>query len=73
MCQWYTPKTIVTFAYTYYSFSVMMKCWTLSPEDRPTFKELTSIIDKELQRAAGYLDLNMVLLPPANDEESDSD
>ena len=43
----------------------MMKCWMLSPEDRPTFKELTS-----------YLELNMVLLLPANDdsaEESDSD
>ena len=51
----------------------MMKCWALNSEDRPTFKQLTSDIDKELQRAAGYLELNMVLLPPTNDEESDSD
>ena len=60
----------------YYSFSVMMKCWALSPDDRPTFKELISDIDKDLQRAAGYLELNMVLLPPTNDEDtidSDSD
>ncbi len=51
----------------------MMKCWALNSEDRPTFKKLNSDIDKELQRAAGYLELNMVLLPPTNDEESDSD
>ena len=54
----------------------MMKCWALSPEHRPTFKELISDIDKELQRAAGYLELNMVLLSPTNDEDatdSDSD
>ena len=54
----------------------MVKCWTLNPEDRPTFRELISDVDKLLQRAAGYLELNMVLLPPTDDEDtidSDSD
>ena len=57
-----------------YSFSMIMKCWTLEPEDRPTFKELSSDIDELLQTAAGYLELNMVLLPPKDEENSiDSD
>lgn len=54
----------------------MVKCWTLNPDDRPTFSELISDVDKQLQKAAGYLELNMVLLPPTDEEytfDSDSD
>ena len=39
----------------------MKKCWALNPRDRPTFKELRCIIEQILQKAAGYLELNMVL------------
>ena len=39
----------------------MKKCWALNPRDRPTFIELRCIIERILQKAAGYLELNMVL------------
>ena len=67
---------VVMMSIILYSFSIMVKCWTLNPEDRPSFRELISDIDKMLQRAAGYLELNMALLPPTDDEDtfdSDSD
>ena len=48
----------------------MVQCWTLDPENRPTFKQLSTSIDKLLQTASGYLELNMVLLPPKDDENA---
>jgi hypothetical protein len=42
---------------------MMMKCWALSPEDRPDFKKLSSSLGKLVAISAGYLELSMVLLP----------
>ena len=36
---------------------MMRKCWVMSPDDRPTFKELYSNTSKYIERIAGYLDL----------------
>ena len=48
----------------------MVKCWALDPADRPTFDKLSSTLGKLLQTAAGYLELNMVLLPETTTEDS---
>jgi pyrroline-5-carboxylate reductase len=45
------------------SYSMMIKCWALSPEDRPDFKNLSSSLGKLLEISADYLELSMVLLP----------
>ena len=50
----------------------MVKCWTLDPEDRPTFEKLSTTLEKLLQIAAGYPELNMVLLSPGNADEDES-
>ena len=34
-----------------------MQCWKMSPEDRPTFKELYSSVSKFIERIAGYLEI----------------
>ena len=39
------------------SYAMMRKCWVMSPDDRPTFKELYSNTSKYIERIAGYLDL----------------
>ncbi|GLH10116.1 Tyrosine-protein kinase receptor torso [Gryllus bimaculatus] len=39
-------------------YRIMRSCWNESPDDRPTFKELTSIFEKMLQDGVDYLDLN---------------
>ena len=49
----------------------MVKCWALSPEDRPTFEKLSATLGNLLQTTAGYLELGMVLLP-TEDNEDDS-
>ena len=36
---------------------MMRKCWVMSPDDRPTFKELYSNTSKYIERIAGYLNL----------------
>ena len=59
---------IVSFA-IHFSFSIMVKCWALDPNDRPSFEKLSSTLGKLLQVASGYLELNMVLLPSQEDEE----
>ena len=43
------------------SFSVMIKSWALTPDDRPTFEKLSSTLDRLLQLSAGYLELGMQL------------
>ena len=53
-----------------HSFSVMVKCWALDPNDRPNFEKLATSMGKLLQAAAGYLELNMVLLPETKDEDT---
>ena len=34
-----------------------MQCWKMSPEDRPTFKEICSSVSKFIERIAGYLEI----------------
>ena len=34
-----------------------MQCWKMSPEDRPTFKELCSSVSKFIECIAGYLEI----------------
>ena len=53
----------------HFSFSIMVKCWALDPNDRPSFEKLSSTLGKLLQVASGYLELNMVLLTSQGDEE----
>ena len=36
---------------------MMMKCWEMVPENRPTFKELHINTSKYIERIAGYLEL----------------
>ena len=50
----------------------MVKCWAFDPEDRPTFEKLSTTLEKLLHMAAGYLELNMVLLPPGSADEDES-
>ena len=39
------------------SYIMMMKCWKMAPDDRPTFKEIYSNISKYIERMAGYLEM----------------
>ena len=50
------------------SSAVMRKCWRVSPEERPTFSELCSLVDRLLMSIAGYTELSMVLPQPADTE-----
>ena len=59
---------LLSFA-VHFSFSIMVKCWALDPNDRPSFEKLSSTLGKLLHVASGYLELNMVLLPSQGDEE----
>ena len=36
---------------------MMMKCWEMKPENRPSFKELHLSISKYIERIAGYLEM----------------
>ena len=36
-------------------------CWKKSADDRPSFRDLASILDVRLQAVAGYMELAMVL------------
>ena len=47
---------------------MMRKCWRESPEERPTFSELSSLVGKLLMSIAGYTELSMVLPQPDNTE-----
>ena len=42
-------------------FYISKKCWKPLPEDRPSFEDLVSMLDKRLQAVAGYTELAMVL------------
>ena len=39
----------------------MLKCWKDNPDDRPTFTELASLVERLLTFAADYTELKMVL------------
>ena len=40
-----------------HSYEIMMQCWKMSPEDRPTFKEICSNVSKFIERIAGNLEI----------------
>ena len=37
---------------------MMINCWNFEPQDRPTFKELSSTASSLIEKFAGYLDMN---------------
>ena len=44
-----------------FSFSTVYKCWRESPDERPTFEDLATTLERMLESIAGYLELGMVL------------
>ena len=39
------------------SYVMMMKCWQLAPDDRPSFKEIYKSTSTYIENMAGYLEL----------------
>ena len=52
-----------------HSSEVMSQCWREDPEERPTFSQLSSIVERLLISIAGYTELGMVLLNPLQEAE----
>ncbi|XP_064398654.1 hepatocyte growth factor receptor-like isoform X2 [Halichondria panicea] len=48
---------------------LMRQCWREDPEERPTFSQLSSIVERLLTSIAGYTELCMVLLNPIQEAE----
>ncbi len=48
---------------------VMRKCWREDPKERPTFSQLSSIVERLLTSIAGYTELGMVLVDTSQEEE----
>ncbi len=51
------------------SSAVMRQCWREDPEERPTFSQLSAIVESLLTSIAGYIELGMVLLNTSQEEE----
>ena len=45
-----------------FSFTVMSRCWHESPEARPNFKELCSVMDRFHTHIANFTELRMVVV-----------
>ena len=48
---------------------VMRKCWRVDPEERPTFSQLSSIVERLLIAISGYTELSMVLVDTSQEDE----
>ncbi len=46
-------------SFNFFRYSTMCKCWKLAPDDRPSFENLSALLERRLQTLAGYLDLAM--------------
>ncbi len=44
------------------SYNIMLHCWQLNDERRPSFKDLMTCLEKILQDGRDYLDLGPVLV-----------
>ena len=40
------------------SYSVMLKCWSESSEDRPSFVHVVQLLNSLLEEIAGYIDFS---------------
>lgn len=47
-------------AFLHNRYEVMMKCWEWTPEDRPTFSDLVTLLSGVMESEAGY----MAMSPP---------
>ena len=57
--------------YFIYRYSIMLKCWSIDPDERPPFSDLARSISEFAEMTAGYLD--MTNYNPFANEESSSD
>ena len=48
---------------------IIKKCWKQDPSERPTFEDLVAMLDIRLQEVAGYLELEMILVPNEGGDE----
>ncbi|XP_064395067.1 tyrosine kinase receptor Cad96Ca-like [Halichondria panicea] len=48
--------------------SLIASCWYEDPEERPSFDELATQLDKVLSNMVGYVELNMELVAIIEDE-----
>ena len=43
-----------------FSYSAMLKCWSESSEDRPSFTALVQLLNSFLEEIAGYMDFSVL-------------
>ena len=49
-------------------YNIIKKCWKEDPSERPTFEDLVTMLDIGLQEVAGYLEMEMVLVPKEGED-----
>ena len=60
-CKLFITCLICFVCILFYSYVIFKKCWKPLPDDRPSFEDLVSMLDKRLQAVAGYTELAMIL------------